>query len=501
MDLSELKNCSSSNPRLKEVRSIYKESELTEEQLTINNQLQQDELLALEAIYGDNLTILETDGQNSFQIAIHIEPPTEFTVSAKLHSRNENLAPSTSNAFDYSFQVEHLPPIVFTCLLPKSYPSHSPPLFTISVQWLDSVRVSSLCRALDSLWTDQPGQEVIYNCLDWLHTSSLTYLGIDKELVLGPYNTPDAEDERAISKSVSPDVDIRFMRNYNDDKCHEIFSASLHECCICCSKYAGTGFVRLPCKHFFCWKCMETYSRNHVMEEKLLCPDSKCEGLVPPGLLKPLLGKEEFERLESLLLQETLALMSDVVSCPRCQTACLEDVDHDAQCPKCLFSFCSLCREPRHVGITCISRDSNLQTVLYYFLFNFLNSTRFIQICKGLGGPKVPKLVCQNPNNHYRNKNQTNIMETKKQTKYSQNMISNTNTPLSLPIFHKYSTLSPKWLIKRELCNLIDGTLSKCNVDEIHLQNCVTLNWHIKATSFIRSLSHFGIRIRVPVSE
>ncbi|XP_043725591.1 uncharacterized protein LOC122672159 [Telopea speciosissima] len=126
------------------------------------------------AIWGDSAFILGRIGDlRSFQIHIHVDAPGELIISTKFDLSEEKLKfgskatdsitkTDTSDEFSYCFKVQHLPPIILTCLLPKSYPSHLPPYFTISVQWLNSVRISSLCHMLDSIWMDQPQKEVIY---------------------------------------------------------------------------------------------------------------------------------------------------------------------------------------------------------------------------------------------------------------------------------------------------------------------------------------------------
>ncbi|EEF34731.1 ring finger protein, putative [Ricinus communis] len=324
----------------------------------------QSELLVMESIYGENVFILnKKGGLRSFQILIHIEATGELSVTAKLNSL-QDLKMKSESDYSYSFRIQYLPPIVLTFLLPKSYPSHLPPYFTISVQWLDSIKISNLCSMLDTIWMEKPGQEIIYQWVEWLQTSSLSHLGADQEITLGPY--VHSEDMRAVSGSVSPEVDIPSLRSYNDEKCHENFRLNLHECLICYSEYTGSDFIRLPCQHFFCCTCMKTYCGIHVTEgtvNKLQCPDAKCGGMVPPGLLKQLLGDEEYERWESLMLQKTLDSMSDVAYCPRCETPCIEDEDQHAQCSKCFFSFCTLCRERLHVGEVCLTPELRLRVL------------------------------------------------------------------------------------------------------------------------------------------
>lgn len=367
--------------RLEELQLGVEEPKLSDEQLRIDDQAQEDELLAMESIYGDDFFIFERQrGRRSFQIHIHVEAPGEIAVTTKLNSSSDLKTRSDgSDEFSYSFKAQHLPPIMLTCLLPKSYPSHLPPYFTISVQWLHSSKISHLCSELDSIWREQPGQEVMYLWVEWLQNSSLSYLSFDKEIILGPYGVRDAGDRRAVTGSVSPEVDIPFIRSYNDERLHENFHKNLHECRICFSEFAGTEFVRLPCQHFFCWKCMKTYSDMHVKEgtvSKLQCPDAKCGGMIPPGLLKRLLDDEEFERWESLILIKTLEAMSDVVYCPRCETPCIEDEDQHAQCSKCFFSFCTLCKERRHVGIQCMTPEMKLHILQERQNFGQLNDNQ-----------------------------------------------------------------------------------------------------------------------------
>ncbi|XP_051219377.1 uncharacterized protein [Lolium perenne] len=333
--------------------------DLTDEQLRSNDQLQQDEMLALEAIYGENVEVFgETSAPRSFQIHVHCEIPDGISVSAEL----------LQGVDDYpnnwlTFSVEHLAPMSLTCLMPPSYPSHQPPYFNLGIQWLDRAKVSSLCHMLDTIWAQQPGQEVVFEWVQWLQSSMLSHLGFDGRIIIRQSDRMMGHvDVRAVGDILSVEEIVEHLISYNEEQCHETFLRGIHVCTICLHEYTGIDFIKLPCRHYFCRRCMETYSKMHVKEGsvlKLVCPDDKCGGIVPPNLLKRLLGDAYFERWERLILQKTLDSMTDLSYCPRCETPCLED-DDTAQCSNCHFSFCTHCRDRRHIGTRCFTQEEKL---------------------------------------------------------------------------------------------------------------------------------------------
>uniref|UniRef100_A0A453CWC3 RBR-type E3 ubiquitin transferase n=1 Tax=Aegilops tauschii subsp. strangulata TaxID=200361 RepID=A0A453CWC3_AEGTS len=332
------------------------EPDLPDEQLRSNDQLQQDEMLALEAIYGDKIRIFgEKAIPRSFQILVYCEIPDGISVYVEPFQGDDD--DDTKSQFPENFSIEHLAPLSLTCLMPPSYPSHHPPYFTLGVQWLDNVKVSSLCHMLDLIWAQQPEQEVVYEWVHWLQSSVLSHLGFDNGIVIRqPHSAVSQVDFRVVGEILSAESVVQQLISYNEDQCHESFLHGLHTCRICFSEYTGVDFVKLPCQHYFCQRCMETYSRIHLKEGtvlKLVCPDDKCGGIIPPNLLKRLLGDADFEWWERLVLQKALDSMADVAYCPRCGIACLGDEDN-ALCSNCLLNFCTRCRNLSHTGRSCI---------------------------------------------------------------------------------------------------------------------------------------------------
>ncbi|KAL3700597.1 hypothetical protein R1sor_018619 [Riccia sorocarpa] len=370
---------------------------LSENELESNLQEQADESLALEAIYGEDFKPFSSEHIKtpSFMIAVNVETPKSVTLwvdhpsSSKSRSpaETEDSVPSKENPVSsgdessevdrrseaepaHAFTVQSLPPLRLVYTLPVSYPSHSPPLFTLSCLWLNSSKLSRLCTSLDQLWEAEQGQVVVYSWVEWLKTQTLSSLGISEKLELGPYGAGGEvyrgmeSDDRAASGCISFESDISRLLRYNEDKKNEEFYTSLHTCYICFSEHLGKDFIRLPCQHNFCIGCMETLANVHVKEgsvNKLNCPDTSCRGSIPPYVLKELLEEEVFQRWDNLVLQRTLDSMVDIVYCPRCETVCIEEKDNFVQCTQCLYTFCSLCRQSWHVGQECMSTEARLR--------------------------------------------------------------------------------------------------------------------------------------------
>ncbi|XBI58404.1 hypothetical protein VPH35_039638 [Triticum aestivum] len=350
---------------------LQAESKACEDEIRNKQEQQEDELMALKAIYGDDLVEFESKaGLRYFQVCIRYDLHDDAQVCARLSSSRRKAGESPFSKktektkyggcpdddhdteehdagldeFSYTCNFEYLPPLILTCLLPKSYPSKEPPYFTVTAKWMDGPDVSQLCEMLDTIWAEMPGQEVVYQWVEWIRYSSLANLWLDGKILLGPDIHRYNGDRRAISRSLSLESVIPSMLSYSSKKHYQAFLEDLHMCMICLNQWKDvslfptcSNFIKLPCQHLYCVKCMETLCKMHVKEGtlfQLVCPDTK------------LLSKEEFERWDRLALEKALDSMSD---------------DNNAECPKCSFTFCGFCKELWHPGKQCLTPEQKLQ--------------------------------------------------------------------------------------------------------------------------------------------
>jgi E3 ubiquitin-protein ligase RNF14 len=186
-----------------------------------------------------------------FQIYIRYDLPDGAEVRAKLSSATENLegeecpddgTEDNGNEFSYIYNVEYLPPLILTCLLPRSYPSKDPPYFTITARWMDGPNVTQLCEMLDTIWAELPEQEVIYRWVEWVQNSSLAYLWCDGKVTLGPDVPMQRADNCAISRSLPLKSVIPSMLSYSSKKRYQAFLEDLHMCMICLNQSKGKPF-------------------------------------------------------------------------------------------------------------------------------------------------------------------------------------------------------------------------------------------------------------------
>jgi E3 ubiquitin-protein ligase RNF14 len=108
---------------------------------------------------------------------------------------------------------------------------------------MDGPNVSKLCEILDTIWAELPGQEVVYQWIEWIRSSSLPHLGFDNKITLGPDISTQKGDKRAISRSLSLVSVIPSILSYSSNKCNQIFLEDLHMCMICLNQSKGKAFV------------------------------------------------------------------------------------------------------------------------------------------------------------------------------------------------------------------------------------------------------------------
>eukprot|EP00850_Spirogloea_muscicola_P019944 SM000203S06120 [mRNA] locus=s203:26648:29899:+ [translate_table: standard] len=361
----------------------------------LNLQEQVDEMMALASIYSsafDAVAPAEEGGASSiFRLRIHSDLPGPVSVTPAgppesvawwqrlpLPSRDAAKAEEQPGPASSPLSLRHLPPLTLAVRLPASYPSRSPPAFTLACLWLGRRELSALCAALDA--QVGAGQVVVFAWAEWLAREALGHLGIGDALELpgqseaagscGGSDTPPAEcdealDERAVCESRSPDRDVAALLEYDRRRWEEEFRDNYQCCSICFEERPGVDFCLLPCRHAFCTECSRQYCATLVAEgavQKLICPDPCCTASFPPHLVKGLLPRQDFARYEDLMLQRTLDAMEDLIYCPRCSSVCFEDpADNHGQCGKCFYSFCGLCRDRWHVGSQCVSAEARLR--------------------------------------------------------------------------------------------------------------------------------------------
>jgi len=97
---------------------------------------------------------------------------------------------------------------------------------------------------LDSIWAQQPGQEILYEWVQWLQSYALSHVGfVDGIVIRQPDMMIGPVDDRAVGEIVSVESAVQCLISYNEERCHESFLNGLHDCMICFSEHPGNSYA------------------------------------------------------------------------------------------------------------------------------------------------------------------------------------------------------------------------------------------------------------------
>lgn len=187
----------------------------------------------------------------------------------------------------------------------------------------------------------------------------------------GERPSPSRGPSRGLPTCGGPEEALMSLLRHDAVEAARRYAAAEHTCGICFCDVVGRDMRQASpgsCAHRFCVECLGEQARIHVGEgtlAALTCPEPGCAAAMPPSVLRGLLPEEQFARWERLTLERSLDAMTDLVYCPRCESAVIEDEggDNCGQCTSCMFVFCSLCREGWHPGSTCLTPERRLEVL------------------------------------------------------------------------------------------------------------------------------------------
>lgn len=202
-----------------------------------------------------------------------------------------------------------------------------------------------------------------------LHISTLTLCHTFHQNACAPFVSHLYIVEAIVCAQVEaeqpPDVEgvLALLRAHDLGAREAAFAAELLHCAICLDHHPGANGIKPPCGHWHCTECMREMAITfmHASDPtSIRCPQPDCRAQLDPETLQELLNAEQMARWDSLMLQRALAKMSDVVFCPRCEVAAVENAEW-AMCPGCNYAFCALCYGSYHPGVQCATPEEKLR--------------------------------------------------------------------------------------------------------------------------------------------
>ncbi|CAI2165145.1 6556_t:CDS:2 [Funneliformis geosporum] len=273
---------------------------------------QENEILALEAIYPQDFTYTENHGNSpryQGSLTIRISTPHEIMIYFTGGKNSTN---------DLPLKVRYLPPVKIIFSMPSDYPIEESLHFELECCWMRCEWIRLLEEELLKIW----------------------------------------EEERDAAKN-QDFINDHFtcgicLEEKHGDKCYRINS----------------------CQHVFCQICLREYFEILIREGSVIqvkCPDLGCklQNKLTKEEMSEIVGPEMSQRYVDLLEKQKLETDPLVTYCPRkvCQAPVKKDssVEKLCVCTKCTFAFCWFCQRTWHgVGVPCAI--SNIKKVVQEYM-------------------------------------------------------------------------------------------------------------------------------------
>ncbi|CAE6521841.1 unnamed protein product [Rhizoctonia solani] len=325
-------------------------------------QLQEEEIDALVAVYPDILTWTSTPAGKEIKLDISIELENEHkfdivssvAVDTSFPGAGPSRGPQTSPDSILT-SLTHLPPLLIIVILPPDYPQTKPIIQNISARhaWLAPALVRKLAVRLDDMWTPEEG--VLWQWVEDVRSGAF----LESTLYL-PHP--------------SPKILLAHLMAHQSSAKQAEFSVRAFTCGICLSTQRGSKCVQLDCPnaHVFCLECLKEFWGMCVAEgevTKVACPGVECvkaretakndAGDVGDDVIRRVLNEEQVARWKWLRIKHAAEKDPSSVPCPvrMCQApvprprAAAEDETGWSRlrtCDSCGFAFCVACKRTWH---------------------------------------------------------------------------------------------------------------------------------------------------------
>ncbi|VDO82128.1 unnamed protein product [Heligmosomoides polygyrus] len=268
-------------------------------------------------------------------------------ISVALPPRPSRILISAADGQDFrQFETSYLSPVHLHFRLPDDYPAGKA-FVDVECSWMPTSMRNKLLSRLDDVLTENAGYAVLFVCCEAVKAFA-TETEIT-EIFLG-------HSEISSKQGLRPIELLNVVREECEQAAVTAFADQCHDCEVCFENKSGRDCVRFsPCEHCFCKDCVGAYFKEKLTSQvvsPLTCLADGCESCAAQAVLIELLGQNEFDRYESILLERAIEGMNDIVPCPKlsCQkpSSLSQVTEKLATCLVCGYNFCASCRRSYH---------------------------------------------------------------------------------------------------------------------------------------------------------